>query len=568
MKQNSFFGLLVVGAIALFAMSLLPAIASASPTSETGAAIFVSKQAPAMVSLLVNPDQLKGLEREGELSRLKASLLNEAGIDYRQDIQPWLGNEITLAVTTPDIDRDPENGMQPGYLMALATNKPEKSREFVDLLFSKRTLAGANLTIEEYKGIKLVYDSQAVAEVANKSINQKTKNKKQKLESPIKNQNYLASASVGDKFVLFANDPKVLREAINSVDAPDLNLSSSIQYQKAAEKLPKGAVAEVFLNLPAVAQWQGLKLPEDNYDSQLVSLIPNSKGLLLETSLLSSSDIFTPSEELSKPVGALQYIPGNVGLAISGTNLSNLINSDLAKEGKQITATISGSKRDAISKILQPLIEQEKTWGVNLSEDIFDWVHGEYSIALLPQPEQANPDWVFVVENSEATPEAISHLDAIASSKGLSLTSLSLNKHKIYAWTEIKAIAQETANKDRASFNIEANIKGLHTTLGNYEIFTSSLEAIDQVLKIKGNSLISNRNFQDGIAAIPQPNQGYVYLDWTKSQSLAEEQLPALKLLKVIAKPFFHNLRSLTLSSYGQEAGLLKGGLFFQLQRS
>jgi len=47
-------------------------------------------------------------------------LLANTGLDYRRDIQPWLG-EITLAVTTIDIDRDAQNG-QPGYLMALATN--------------------------------------------------------------------------------------------------------------------------------------------------------------------------------------------------------------------------------------------------------------------------------------------------------------------------------------------------------------------------------------------------------------------------------------------------------------
>ncbi len=87
-----------------------------------------------------------------------------------------------------------------------------------------------------------------------------------------------------------------------------------------------------------------------------------------------------------------------------------------------------------------------------------------------------------------------------------------------------------------------------------------------EILSAKDNSLIKNRNFQDNIAAIPQPNQGYIYLDWTKSQKLVERQLPILKLVEVVGKPFFENLRSLTVSSYGSETGLLKGGVFFKLQ--
>jgi hypothetical protein len=164
--QRSFSSFIVAGAIALvimaiaagywfFAKSPVSLIAS---TSQSGAAIFVSKLAPVTVSLLVNPDRLQALESAGEISKLKTSLLAESGLDYRQDIQPWLGNEITLAVTTLDIDRDPENGKQPGYLMALATEKPAKSSDFVQLLFSKRVLAGANLTTEEYNGAKLIYD--------------------------------------------------------------------------------------------------------------------------------------------------------------------------------------------------------------------------------------------------------------------------------------------------------------------------------------------------------------------------------------------------------------------------
>ncbi|MEH1865029.1 MAG: DUF3352 domain-containing protein [Nostoc sp.] len=550
-RQRSFIGFIVAGAIALliaiaglywfFAKNPANLIAS---TSEPGAAIFVSKLSPAMVSLLTNPDRLQALEREEELSKLKTSLLAKSGIDYKQDVQPWLGNEITLAITTLDIDRDLENGQQPGYLLALATKQPEKSREFLELLFSKRALSGATLAVEEYKGVKLISDNS----------------------QPEKD--LLAGAVVGEGFVLFANDPKVLKDAINNVQAPDLNLTSSPEYQKATKELPKGGLAVAFLNLPVVAKWQGLELSEQLYNSEIISLALNPKGLLAETTFLTSSEILTPSAPLSKPVEALQYVPASAGLAISGSNLSNLAESDLAKLWRQATATIYGSGEDVVSRLAKPLVDVQKRWGINLPEDIFSWVQGEYAIALLPEKEQTTPHWIFVVEKSESVEQGIARLDAIASSNGLSINALTIDKQKVSAWTELTTAAKKGDAKEGASFSIETKVRGLHTTLGNYEIFTSDLETINEIITTKNNSLIDNPNFQDSIAAIPLPNQGYIYLDWTKSQNLLERQVPILKLAEVLGKPFFDNLRSLTVSSYGTDTRSLKGGVFFQLKNS
>ena len=551
-RQRSFIGFFVAGAIALLVIAIAgfywffaksPANLIAS-SSGPGAAIFVSKLSPAMVSLLTNPDRLQALEREEELSKLKTSLFAKSGIDYKQDIQPWLGNEITLAIATLDIDRDSENGQQPGYLLALATKQPQKSREFVELLFSKRALAGANLAVEQYKGVKLISDNSQPE------------------------QDLLAGAVVGESFVLFANDPKVLKDAINNVQAPDLNLTSSPEYQKATKERLKGGLVVAFLNLPIVAKWQGLELPEQLYNSQIISLVLNPQGLLAETTILTSSEIVPPSAPLSKPVGALQYVPASAGLAISGSNLSNLGDSDLAKLWRQATATIYGSGQDVVSRLAKPLADVQKRWGINLPKDIFSWVQGEYAIGLLPDKEQTSPHWIFVVEKSEGVEQGVAQLDAIASSNELSINTLNINKQKIFAWTELTTATKKSDVKEGASFSIETKVQGLHTTLGNYEIFTSDLETMDEILTTKDNSIIDNPNFKDSIAAIPLANQGYIYLDWTKSQNLLERQVPILKLLEVLGKPFFNNLRSLTVSSYGTDTRSLKGGVFFKLHNS
>lgn len=555
MKQSLFFRSLAAISLMLLFITISGCSGLSSPNSlvgisgtrkQPGAAIFVSQQAPVMMSMLVNPDKLQPLEREGELSKLKTSLLANTGLDYKQDIQPWLGDEITLAVTTQDIDRDPSNGQQPGYLMALATKNPEKSREFVDLLFSKRAIAGANLTTEQYEGIKLISDSQQV-------------------ETKSKTQNSLAGAAIGDDFILFANDPKVLREAINNVQAPDLNITTSSKYQEIVKQIPKGALATAFLNLPNVAQWQGLQLPESAiYDSEIVSLVLSNKGLLAETSLLAQTATAPPQEQVSQPVEALKYIPASAGLAIAGTNLSSLPNSNLTQVWQQLKVAISGSEKDVVSNLVKPVVDVQTGSDIDLKADIFSWVQGEYAIGLLPRPEQANPDFVFVVEKTETTPAGIDHLDEIASSKGLSLNTFDVDKQKISAWTQLKA-TKFIDPQQREKYAIEAKVSGVHISQGNYEIFASNLETMNEVLNAKNNSLISDRQFKNSIAAIPQTNQGYVYLDWAKSREILENQIPILRLAEILAKPIFENLRSLTISSYGSDTEIFKSGVFFQL---
>jgi hypothetical protein len=350
MKQRSFFYFLAVSAVVLLLTGiggcnwLARKSADSAPEwerdnsrgcyvhTETGTSygVFTSKSRPhrrtAAIALGNKP--------------AKTSLLANTGLDYRRDIQPWLGNEITVAVSSIDIDHDVENGQQTGYLMALATVNPAKSREFLELLFSKRAIAGTALVSEQYKGVKLIYDKQNPQD-----------------QSTAKSEGKLSGAVVGDRFVLLANDPKVLKDAINNVQAPGLNLTNSSQYQQALTLLPR-RIGVTFLNLPSLAMWRGLQLAQ-TYQSQIVALELKPQGLLVETSLLSAAKIqenLLSAPDLSQPVGALQYIPSETGFSISGSDLSRY---------KKL------ADYPTISRLVnQPLADLQTRWGIDLPRDI------------------------------------------------------------------------------------------------------------------------------------------------------------------------------------------------------
>ncbi|MGA7935854.1 MAG: DUF3352 domain-containing protein [Kovacikia sp.] len=618
MKLRSFYyiltsivlALLLVAAVSFYwllsqsPLSLLKGSQEATPR----AAIFVSRQAPAMVSLLVNPDQLADFrlvavrpgerrQARAELNQLKQSLLANTGFSYEQDIRPWLGNELTLAVTTLDIDRDLANGKQPGYLLAIATQNPERSREFLQLFWQKRALAGADLVFEQYKGVKIIHASPLAESAGSKTGGRgpKTGGKVQNSTSTSPFQlptSALSSAAVGDRFILFANHPKVLRDAINNVQAPDLSLSNASFYQQSLQTLTEPRVGLTFVNLPNLATWLGESAtqspaisskqdgspstassgePSFSYQTLAVAFKLDRQGVLADTALIAKEGkAATVSPSLSEPVSALQYIPANSSFAASGTNLNRVwtgLSQDLQSYG-------------TLSKLVnQPLLDLQKQWNIDFPKDIFDWVKGEYALGLVSedvrgeekggknqgaQPkdrDSSSEDWVFVAQrDSDAAKQGIARLDAIAQKQGLSVGPVKLGNQTIFTWTKLT-----TGSGKQDTLALRAEVQGVHAAIGNYEIFTTSIAAIDRVLKTVDRSLLKDNRFQQAINPLLQPNNGYLYLDWATSQPLLEQQFPLLKVIKLAGKPLLNHFQSLTVSGYGNQSGVQRSGVFIKL---
>jgi len=573
MKLRSFFYALAAGATVLLliaaggffwltSQSPLNLVKGGAVTNPT-ATIFVPKQAPIVASLLVSPDRLEAFRQlvarpanrrrsRAELKQLEDSLLAKQGIDYRRDIQPWLGDEITVAVTSLDFDRNRQNAVQPGYLLATTTKNPERAREFLQLFYSKQTTAGTtDLVFEKYKGVNLIY----------KRLQPITGSKSSQIPET------LTSAVVGDRFVLFANHPKVLRDAINNVQASNLNLSNDPVYQQKLQNLTEPRIGLSFVNVPSLAAWiSNQPAPErdtlQGSETLAIALSLNRLGLLAQSALLSTQ----PSQEtleptLSKPVEALQYIPVKSILAIAGTDLNQLM----------LRLSTGTANDDTLKPLLDNAIASlQSRWDIQLPEEIFSWVQGEYALSALPRPDRENPDWIFVAQKvAGSTAEAsIEHLDTVAKDRGFSVGNLPLRDKQITAWTKLVTSATPVAGKNDTMMRLEAQVRGVHASVGDYEIFTSSIEAMDEALEGLDNSLVKSDNFKEAIAPLPEQNDGYLYLDWARGESFIKSQVPLVRVVELVGKPLFDHLRSLSISSYGIDSGVQRSKLFFRLDNA
>ena len=562
MKFRSFLLVLITVSIiflAIFGVSLNWLLEGSPLIYRSGGAVksptaaqFVPKQAPIVASLLVDIERLEAYRQlraplairsrsRQELDRLKSQFLASRQLDYDRDIKPWLGEEVTLAVTALDFDRDRANGVQPGYLLVTTTEDEELAREFLQAYYSRQAVSpNTDLVFERYKGINITY-------------------RRPLQKNPDPNAGALASAVVGNH-VLFANHPKVLREAINNIQVPSLSLEQAIPYQKAQKTITNPRIGQLYLNLPAVAAWIANQpaLPlQDNQPTLTAGVSVTPDGLKAQTALLGVGEEENRSPALSQPVNALNYLPPESVLTAAGVDLSQLWNSinDLAVDTP--TATVI---QDLVTSL-------EDRFGISLPDRIFPWVRGEYAVALLPESDQTQGEWVFVGEEVEGTEakQAVKELDEQAKEGGYSVGNITIANQKVTAWTVIQPISEVEFNSKEKPGKLTAEVKGIHGEVENYQVLGTSIAAITQAIQKGETSLVNDEGFQSAIAPLPPENDGYFYLNWEKSQPLLEQQFPLIRVIELAGKPLFDHLRVLSLASEGTEAGVRKATLFLQL---
>ena len=563
MKLSSFYSVLIgvvlvlllvggIGAVWLATGSkdAAPAIA-AQPTQRlqkpsstltrpvsAASSLFISRRAAAVVSLLSNPEQLSdfwltGLSatqrktRQAELASLSQSLFAEFDLDYSRDLKPWLGDEATFAIMSADIDRDEETGLQPGYLLVLAVQNPQQAEESLQAFWRRQ--AGSDLITEQVAGIQLLSAGSSDSE-----------------SEDLKPR--LASAMVGNHYVLFANYPKVLRTALNNAQVSELSLEKSFSYQQALEQVSEPQAGFLFVNIPELSPDLNqrlanlLQLDLSPYDSLMLGLRPASQGLLANAVLLATNP--APSESSNSSANSidasplLRFIPTHSHFAIASRDLPQLW---------------ADSARSSKPDWQQSLTALQQTLGLPLAEiaDLQPVLQGDFGLAQVPHPGRAD-DWLLVVQKSPDTEAALTQLDQLAQQQGMSLGSFQLADQTIYAWTKLKP------SEISGAVSLQAEVQAVRTTFGDYALFATSLEALEQALSdSSATSLATSADFKAALNQLPPPNQGYLYLD----RKALEQRLQSKPLLKTLLR----STQSALITRYGTDEIGQRAAAFLRL---
>jgi hypothetical protein len=308
MKFRSFLWILTVGAITIFLVGMvgLGWIASQSSLNLLQGGInrvpmgtvFMPKQAPAMVSLLTNPEQLYGLRQVSlplkqrysdrqTWQKWEQDLVAKIGFDYHKNLKPWLGDEVTFAITTLDYDRNSNNGAQPGYLWAMKTKNTKLAQASLGNFYSDklnyRASSENHLSREQYKGANIITTNT---------------------------ESVWNSVVVGN-FVLFANYPQILKEAINQAQAVSLNLEKSNYYQAVLQNISQPHIAIAYIDVPELSAWfnkSKILTPSNSQQTLGISISIKGSDLAAQTALIEASNSNSVSQKSFLDYPELQQI--------------------------------------------------------------------------------------------------------------------------------------------------------------------------------------------------------------------------------------------------------------------
>ena len=436
MKQKSFFSSLAIAAVVLAVLSVVSVvlISRANPPQlvanlQPQSAQFLPKRSPLVVSFLFNPEQLqlaaklatKVDERrqfDREIASLKTQLQNLWGISYDKDLKAWLGSEVTLAVTTTDIDHNPENGLQTGYLLVLAAAKPQLAQTHLDQFWQAQTQKGADLDFSQSHGVAITSNQQAIA-----------------------------TAKVG-KYVLFANAPSVIRTAINNLQSPGLSLSQNPDYQASLKQLQTPGFAIAFFN-PAEVLGSSNTSPT----TLTIGFQQNQLGIKAQT-ILATSAAVPQTASPANDIEILNFLSPGDSLIV-GNNLSQTLTNLIPNTSNPILASF-------IPNILAPFQFQLPTTDL-------DWITNHYAIALRAD----SSTWLLAAEVQNPEIE-LAKLDTKARQQKLTVGEIVSDNQPFTLWTKLEAI-----NADRT---ITSKIILAHTTIGKHVLLANAVSTLQNAL--------------------------------------------------------------------------------------
>ncbi len=296
------------------------------------------------------------------LGQLRDRVLTANGFNYEQDVQPWVGSEVTvafLAAKTP-FTAPPGTPNQQPIVVVLPIRDPLKAKQILEV---PRAGSAGKMTERTYQGLQ-IKETQAAS-----------------------GQSFSATV-VDGKFLIMTTDPKAMDHTIDAYKG-GLILSSTPGYTKAFGQVKvEQPFGKVYVNLPAAAAMTAANSGKPNSPQNLEQSQQNQG--LAATIALQSEGIALKSVSWLKPDSQRKFdgqnnaqimpgrLPAETILMASGGNLK--------KFWQDYT---QGAASNPVTPINPDVIRSglKSTVGMDWDQDFLTWMDGEFSLALVAAPE-------------------------------------------------------------------------------------------------------------------------------------------------------------------------------------
>ncbi len=482
-------------------------------------------------SLYFDNPEIKALWEEFE-----SEIAEEADITFENDIQPWLGTEVVMAIpefSGTAID-DPSN--PPSVIIAAQTTDKAASDQFINKILAKATEEGETFTEEVYKDVTLhVLEDQRPGE-------------------------QMTLATFND-FVILSNRPEAIKDMIDrSQDSNMPSLVDSEQFKKITGNLPPQAVTTIYFQLSnfidLAMEDSLIELPPEQladikaFDGVGIAGTLQSDGIQFDAVV--TYDINNMSETMkaslqqpASPNNFLNEVPADAIFFYSANNLNRM--------WQQTKKSLENNPD--FSEGIQDL---ETELGFSLDEDIFGWMTGEYGMVLVevPPPDEFTPPVAgYLLIGTDDVNNAQGRVEKVLDS----FTQMGM------------APPLEPATIDNIDMQVMNNFDGTmmagYGFYKDYFLLAYTEDSVKVLSTASQESITSDSRFKAVQNRLPDKNLGYVYADLGHALTLVEANVISdfeREEYEKSVRPFVRPIQAIGVSnsSEGADKGVSRGTVF------
>jgi hypothetical protein len=396
--------------------------ATFTPGTLPVGANLIPQDALTVVTLNTDPQQWRQLRGFGTAKSQKAldqalvdlrdRLFYDNGLDYAKDIQPWVGQEVTIAQLSPQselsdgsTDEVPSSLSPQPMMVVLPIGDPLRAKE---VMAQPKSLTQRNWADRVYKDIK-VREAQPIGKPNDNQIP----------PAP------LQMAVLENRLVLVTNSARSMNLAIDTYRS-NKSLAQTPGYAQALGQIqqPTRPFFTLYRNIPS-----SITTAATNFDKSLAKQnkdwIEQSQGWATVANLQSEGIEFRNVVWL-KPDSKRKFAVNNNAKSMPGRLPGETIAMFSGSDWQQFWQDYSKDHVAYPIQLINPGLFQQQfqaEFGLDWDEDILKWAKGEFSLAMMPMPGENSTKTpvsiTLMVQASDrrAAEVALKKLDEVAASK-------------------------------------------------------------------------------------------------------------------------------------------------------
>jgi hypothetical protein len=427
-------------------------------------------------------------EVDKNLLQWRERLLNSNGYDFQKDIQPWVGEEVTIAILAPGVDQPvskpvANNPSKPAddqqIMMVLPIKKPEAAQETLANLKPPKQGSWSDRT---YQGVKI---KETQGEGTDK---------------------FSATVLLGNLLVITDNS-QAIEKAIDVYKGKQ----SLAQTPGFADNFPKIAaykpLAQFYVNLPTAAKIASIS-PKRPLPAQVLAQLKNNQGLAGTFSLesegirLKSVSWLNPNGQrvlaVENKAGEMQNrLPGDTLIMLSGVNLQRFWGDYVStSQGNPLSPIPPEALRNGVKNYTN----------LDLERDLLTWMNGEFSLSVVPvkatqgAEEDFRAAFVFMAKtNNRSKAEAtLKQLDEVMK-----------NQYQ-FQIQETKVGGSPVVNWVGPFGNLAASRGWMD---GDTVFLALGAPVSEKILPKPNNTLAGGQSFKSTVPRQPSPSNGQFFID-------------------------------------------------------